>query len=84
MTKQNDAAFSAEHRQYIARLNRSRRGIKLARWLILIVFIALWELFARVGDNRSVYRQLPGKGGGNDSAAVCRRGTVFAHRRNAL
>ena len=49
MTKQNDAAFSAEHRQYIARLNRSRRGIKLARWLILIVFIALWELFARVG-----------------------------------
>lgn len=49
MMKQNDAAFSAEHRQYIARLNRSRRGIKLARWLILIVFIALWELFARVG-----------------------------------
>ena len=47
--KKNDAAFSAEHRQYIARLNRSRRGIKLARWLILIVFIALWELFARVG-----------------------------------
>ena len=29
--KQNDAAFSAEHRQYIARLNRSRRGIRLAR-----------------------------------------------------
>lgn len=49
MMKQNDAAFSAEHRQYIARLNRSRRGIRLARWLILIVFIALWELFARVG-----------------------------------
>ena len=49
MMKQNDAAFSAEHRQYIARLNRSRRGIKLARWLILIAFIALWELFARVG-----------------------------------
>lgn len=49
MMKQNDAAFSAEHRQYIARLNRSRRGIKLARWLILIVIIALWELFARVG-----------------------------------
>lgn len=49
MMKQNDAAFSAEHRQYIARLNRSRRGIRLARWLILIVFIVLWELFARVG-----------------------------------
>lgn len=49
MMKQNDAAFSAEHRQYIARLNRSRRGVKLARWLILIVFIVLWELFARVG-----------------------------------
>lgn len=49
MMKQNDAAFSAEHRQYIARLNRSRRGIRLARWLILIVFIALWELLPAWG-----------------------------------
>lgn len=42
-------SISKEHKAYLRSLNREKRIIKLAQFLILLLFISIWEITARYG-----------------------------------
>ncbi len=49
MKKKLPVNCSREHAAYLLAIARRERFISIARYLILIGFIALWEVFARTG-----------------------------------
>lgn len=49
MKNRQNNNYSAEHAAYLLAIERKERFISVARYLILIVFIALWELLAHFG-----------------------------------
>jgi len=40
---------SAEHTRYLRRLKRDRAAVRITQAVILVLFISLWEIFARLG-----------------------------------
>ncbi|NLB18303.1 MAG: ABC transporter permease [Syntrophomonadaceae bacterium] len=41
--------ISAEHARYLRRLKRNKAAVRITQVLILVLFVSLWEIFARLG-----------------------------------